>query len=102
MRTLLSLTMLLALAAAPALAGDGEWVGWLVDEKCAAKGANEGHADCAKNCVKAGHPVVLVAGEGKEIYKIHNQDAVKEHVGHKVTVAGSKSGDSIHVDSVKM
>ena len=38
----------------------------------------------------------------KKVYKVDNQDAVKDHVGHKVTIAGTVDGDSINVDSVKM
>jgi hypothetical protein len=37
-----------------------------------------------------------------QIVKIANQDAVKEHLGHKVTVNGKVSGDTVTVDSVKM
>ena len=46
--------------------------------------------------------IVFVDDSDKKVYKVHNQDAVKDHVGHKVTIAGKVDGDSIHVDSVKM
>ena len=79
-------------------------VGWLADEACANKGngASEGHAGCAKKCVDGGQAIVFVGDSDKKVYKIHNQDAVKDHVGHKVTIAGKVDGDHIHVDSVKM
>ena len=81
-----------------------ELVGWLADEACAKKGkaASEGHAGCAKSCVNNGQPIVFVNDADKKVYKVDNQDAVKDHVGHKVTIAGKVDGDSIRVDSVKM
>src|SRR5690242_2246272 len=82
-----------------------EWSGYIADSKCAAKqgakAASDGHAGCAAGCIKKGDSAVLVTSEGK-VYKIHNQDAVTEHAGHKVTITGKMDGDSIHVDNVKM
>ena len=66
-----------------------EWTGYIADSNCAAK------------CIKGGAAAVLVTPEGK-VYKIHNQDAVTEHAGHKVTITGKMMDDSIHVDNVKM
>ena len=73
--------------------------GFLADSKCAAAGkANSaGHADCAKKCVQGGAPVVLVTAENK-VYKIKNQDKVKNHVGEKVTLDGNVDGDTIEVE----
>ena len=110
MRTLITLVAVLAVLSfttGTALAdhhAKKELVGWLADEACANKGnaASEGHAGCAKNCVNNGQPIVFVDDSDKKVYKVHNQDAVKDHVGHKVTIAGKVDGDSIHVDSVKM
>lgn len=81
-----------------------EWVGYLADEKCAngGKAASEGHANCAQNCVKGGQPIAFVSEADKKVYKIANQDAVAEHVGHKVTLTGKLDGDSIEVENVKM
>jgi hypothetical protein len=81
-----------------------EWVGYLADEKCAAggKAASEGHAGCAKKCVESGQPVAFVSEADKKVYKIKNQAAVTEHVGHKVTLSGKLSGDSIEVAKVTM
>ena len=44
---------------------------------------------------------VLMTSDGK-VYKINNQDAVTDHAGHKVTITGKMTDDSIHVDNVKM
>ena len=83
-----------------------EWTGYIADSNCAtkqgaAKVGAEGHANCAAKCIKGGAAAVLVTPDGK-IYKIHNQDAVTEHAGHKVTITGKMMDDSIHVDNVKM
>jgi len=82
-----------------------EWTGYIVDSNCAAKQgaktAADGHAGCAAKCIKGGAAAVLVTPEGK-VYKIHNQDAVTEHAGHKVTITGKMMDDSIHAYSVNM
>ena len=104
--TLLAVFAVLSFTTGTALADHHgkELVGWIADEKCANKGmaASEGHAGCAKTCVDGGQPIVFVDDADKKVYKVDNQDAVKDHVGHKVTIAGKIDGDSIHVDSVKM
>jgi hypothetical protein len=45
---------------------------------------------------------LFVSGVDNKVYKIDNQDAVKSHLGQKVTVTGDMNGDTIHVNSVKM
>jgi len=83
----------------------GEYSGYIVDQNCAAKqgakAASDGHAGCAAKCIKGGAAAVLVDEDGK-IYKIAEQDKVKEHAGHKVTITGELDGDTIKVESVKM
>jgi hypothetical protein len=81
-----------------------DWVGYLADEKCAAggKAASEAHAGCAKKCVDGGQPVAFINDADKKVYKIKNQDAVKAHAGHKVTLSGKLAGDTIEVANVKM
>ncbi len=98
MRRLLVLTA--ALMATVSLCMAGEWVGYVSDKKCAKP--DEGHAECARNCVKDGEPIVFVNDIDKKVYEIENPDAVKDHVGHKVVLTGKADGDRIHVDSVKM
>jgi len=101
MKKVVNLMMLLMFVTGTAMAGD--LVGWLSDAKCGAeKGASESHADCAKKCVEGGEAIVFIQDSDKKLYTIDNQDAVKEHVGHKVTVTGKITDDSLHVDSVKM
>ena len=79
-----------------------ELKGTISDEMCAAKHVNASASDqaCAQKCVKGGSPAVLVVGT--KVYKIDNQDAVKDHIGHKVAVTGTLTGDRLHIDSVKM
>ena len=93
---------ILALSFASASALAETWKGTISDSMCGAKHVNATKADqeCAQKCVKGGSDAVFV--EGDKVYKIDNQDAVKEHVGHKVTLTGTMSGDTIHVDKVAM
>lgn len=76
--------------------------GWVTDSQCAAKGATESHADCAKKCTGKGAKLVVVTDEDKKVLTVENPDALKGHEGHHVAVTGHVSGDSIHVESVKM
>jgi hypothetical protein len=82
-----------------------EWTGYIADSNCAAKqgakAAADGHANCAAKCIKGGAAAVLLTADGK-VYKIDNQDTVTDHAGHKVTITGKMTGDTIHVDNVKM
>jgi len=45
---------------------------------------------------------VFVADKDKTVYKVDNQDALKDHVGHYVNVEGSITGDTLHADKVTM
>jgi hypothetical protein len=76
--------------------------GWVVDDKCGAKGANAGAEACTKKCLAAGAKMVVVTDGDQKIVNIDNPDALKGHEGHHVAVTGSMKGDAIHVDSVKM
>ena len=72
--------------------------GFLSDAKCAAagKGGSAGHAACAKKCVQGGEAVVLVTPD--KVYKLNNQEKVKNHVGEKVTLEGKLDGDTLTVE----
>jgi len=74
--------------------------GKVMDTKCATAGKFDHSKACAQKCVSDGSPAVLVTDD-KKVYKIHNGDAVKDHVGNKVTAMGKMMGDAIHIDSVK-
>jgi hypothetical protein len=77
-----------------------EFKGFVEDTKCSTVAAMKDDAECAKKCIKAGSPAVLV-GEDGTIYKIDNQAKIVDHAGMKVTVTGTLKGDTITVASVK-
>lgn len=79
------------------------WTGWISDSGCGAKGLSASHKDCALKCVhEKGAKFVFVDSESKQVFNIHNQDALKDtDVGMEVKVSGHLMKDkSIHVDSV--
>jgi hypothetical protein len=76
--------------------------GWITDAKCATKGGDLSNADCAKKCAEKGEKLVLVTDKSHKILAVDNQDALKGHEGHYVSVTGTVSGDTIHVDKVAM
>ena len=90
---------LLGWAAMSAMAAD--WTGYVVDKSCSGKKEMWTNSACVERCTKRGDPYVFVTEDGK-IYQVADQDKVKEHGGHKVTITGTMDGDTIHVDSVKM
>jgi hypothetical protein len=78
------------------------WTGYVTDAGCAAKGkgTDATHAACAKKCIGGGDAAVLVV-DGK-VVKIANQDKVKGHEGHHVTVTGKLDGDTLTIASLTM
>jgi hypothetical protein len=76
--------------------------GWVTDAKCGAKGANAGGEACTKKCVAAGEKMVIVTDGSSKVLAVDNQDALKGHEGHHVSVTGTMNADSIHVNGVKM
>ena len=76
--------------------------GWISDDKCGAKGANEKAEACTKKCLAAGAKMVVVTDADQKVLTVDNPDKLKGHEGHHVAVTGDVSGDSIHVNSVKM
>lgn len=99
--------LLLALSvlflAVAVLAADSSTVnGFVSDSKCGAKGTDPKHAACAKKCIDAGAKMVVVTDGDNKILTVDNPDKLTGHEGHHVAVTGTVTGDSIHVDSVKM
>ncbi len=78
-----------------------DFKGFIEDDACAAKPAMKGNAACAKKCIDGGKAAVLVTEDGK-IYKIAEQDKVKAHAGHNVTITGKLDGETISVEKVTM
>ena len=96
----------LSLGAALAMSALGAtWTGTISDSMCGAKHAAATADDqkCAETCVKehGAEPVLIV---GDKVYKIDaaSKDKVLPHVGHKVTVSGKLSNDTVTVKSIKM
>lgn len=85
--------------AAPAAMAE-EWVGWITDEHCGAKGANSEHQSCALRCHGRGAALVFYNLADEKIYKLSDQAAAKEHVGHKVKVTGTLEEATIKVGSI--
>jgi len=95
----MTLTLLIVvMAGLPLFAG--EWTGWITDEHCGAKGAAEGHKSCALKCAKDGAALVFYNPSDEKLYKLSDQDAAKEHIGHKVKVVGTLEGETITVESI--
>ena len=76
--------------------------GYVSDSKCGAKGANAKAAECTKKCVKAGEKLVVVTDGDQKVLAVDNPDTLTGHEGHHVAVTGQVTGESIHVESVKM
>ena len=79
-----------------------ELYGYVSDSKCGAKGANAKAAECTKKCIKEGAKMVVVTDGDQKVLTVDNPDKLTGHEGHHVAVTGTVSGDSMHVDSVKM
>ncbi|MGH9558252.1 MAG: hypothetical protein ACRD30_03365 [Bryobacteraceae bacterium] len=76
--------------------------GTISEEHCGAKHADASEASiaCVQKCVKGGSAPVFVTSDNK-ILKISNTSKVMNVLGHKVTVNGKVSGDTLTVKSVK-
>jgi hypothetical protein len=87
-----------------ASAGDksGTVNGYVTDSMCGAKGANAGHAACMTKCLGKGAKAVIVTDGDQKIVSVDNPDTLKGHEGQHVSVTGTITGDSVHIDSVKM
>ncbi len=91
-------TLVFAFSSKSSSGKSGNWTGWISDEKCGAKV----DAACAKKCVEGGQKAVFVNDKDKTVYPIANQDAVKGHAGHHVTVNGTMDKNTLTVSKVTM
>lgn len=98
MKKTLAAFLFLAFTASMTLAETGSWTGWITDAKCAPKVK----ADCAKKCAEAGEKLVFVDSDAKTILQVANQDALKGHEGHHVTLKGNLDKGTLTVSSVEM
>jgi len=85
-----------------AFAADTTVNGVVSDSLCGVKGANANHADCMKKCLSKDAKAVIVTDGDQKVLVVDNPDVLKGHEGHHVAATGSVTGDSIHINSVKM
>jgi hypothetical protein len=76
-----------------------DFTGYVIDGKCASMPAMKGNEGCARKCIKAGSPAVLLTADAK-VYKLDDQAKAVDHAGHKVKVTGTLDGDTIKVQSI--
>jgi hypothetical protein len=76
--------------------------GYVSDSMCGAKGANADHAACMTKCLGKGAKAVIVTDGDSKVLSVENPDVLKGHEGHHVAVTGHVTGDSVHIESVKM
>src|SRR5690349_18155308 len=74
--------------------------GWVSDEKCGVKDID--NADCAKKCAEGGSKLVFVSEKDKSVLNVDNQDSLKGHEGHHVSVTGTVTNGTLHVTNVSM
>ncbi len=64
--------------------------GWLTETECGAKGANAGHVDCAKKCVKEkGAKWAIYNPEDKSLWILTDQTKGPEMLGKQIKVKGT-------------
>jgi hypothetical protein len=93
---------LLLFIVVPVFAADTTVKGYVSDSMCGAKGAKDGHTDCMNKCLSKGAKYVIVTDSDKKVLAVDNPDVLKGHEGHHVAVTGTVTGDSMHIDSMKM
>jgi hypothetical protein len=77
--------------------------GYISDSHCGAKGAKEGHEQCAVKCVSEhGGKYVFVNDGDHKVYAIDAQDKAAAHAGHHVTVTGTVDGENLKLTSIEM
>jgi hypothetical protein len=96
----IAFVLLLLIALAPAMYAE-EWVGYITDEHCGAKGAKAEHGSCAARCAERGAALLLYNIADEQLYKLDDQAAAKAMIGKKVKVAGTKEEEGgIKVTSI--
>ncbi len=76
--------------------------GVITDSDCGArhnKDADMSSAECGRFCVRNGAKYILVDGE-KRYTLTGNTEELSKLAGQRVTISGSRDGDTIRVDSV--
>jgi hypothetical protein len=102
MKKILLILASVGLLSALAWAGGATMTGYIVDEKCGAKGANAAAEACTKKCIEAGEKAVFVTDADKTVLKLANPEATKGHEGHHVAVTGKVTDGVLHIDTLEM
>jgi hypothetical protein len=80
--------------------------GWVTDPMCAKSGdkAKMADSDCAKKCAEKDGKLAFVNMEDGKVWMIENNDAVKGHEGHHVSINGHANADAgtLHVLKISM
>jgi hypothetical protein len=79
-------------------ADKGTWTGYISDSHCGAKGNNDGHAACAKKCIKDGYAPVFVVGD--KVYTINDPKKVSNYIGQKVRITGTITGEALDIEKI--
>jgi hypothetical protein len=99
---LLAVSLLFFMVALVSAADTKTVQGYVTDSMCGAKGASESHAACMNKCLSKGAKYAIVTDKDQKVLVVDNPDALKGHEGHHIAATGTITGDSIHVDSMKM
>lgn len=80
--------------------------GYISDEACGWNNARPGKEakECARKCVDAGWPPVLVRDGGVDLFKIERKDEralVRPFVGEHVTITGEITGLTVRVKAIR-
>ncbi len=94
------------IALAVVLLAAAEIQGYISDAACGWNNARPGKEaqECARKCVDAGWPPVLVLDGGMSIFKIENKaerESVLPFVGEHVTITGEISGETLRVKAIR-
>ena len=100
---MLSLLMIVGLAASSAFAAGKTYTGTVSDAMCGAKHMGSA-AECTRGCVKKGSKYALVVGD--KVYSLETSDqaaldTLDKQAGAKATVTGTEKDNTITVSSVK-
>ncbi|MBY0504766.1 MAG: hypothetical protein K2X03_12705 [Bryobacteraceae bacterium] len=80
--------------------------GYISDAACGWNNARPGKEaqECARKCVEAGWPPVLVRDGGMSVFKIEDKAeraAVRPFVGEHVTITGVITGENLRVTKIR-
>lgn len=94
------------IALAVVLLAAAEIQGYISDAACGWNNARPGKEaqECARKCVDAGWPPVLVLDGGMTLLKIENKaerESVLPFVGEHVTITGEISGETLRVKAIR-